>query len=73
MWDFWWTEWQSDRCFFEHVYFPLSISFHQRSVLIPSNYLLLLAEVQKGEPGNLPKSNVFSVVLKGELDGNVLP
>jgi len=22
MWDFWWTEWQWDRCFFEHVYFP---------------------------------------------------
>jgi len=72
MLDFWWTEWQLYRCFFEHVYFPLSISFHQCCVLIPSNYLLLLVEGQKGEPGNLPKINVFFGCL-GALDGNVLP
>jgi hypothetical protein len=57
---------------FLRALFPLSISFHQCSVLIPSNYMLLLAEGQTDEPGNIPKRNVFFDCL-GALDGNVLP
>ena len=55
-----------------NVYFRLSVSFHQCSVLIPSNYTLLLAEGQTGESGNLPESNIFFGCL-GTLGGNVLP
>jgi hypothetical protein len=32
MWDLWWTKWHGDRFFPEYFGFPLSISFHRRSI-----------------------------------------
>jgi hypothetical protein len=34
MWDLWWTKWHWDRVFSQRFDFPLSISFHQCSILI---------------------------------------
>jgi len=34
VWDMWWTKWHWDGFFFEYLDFPLSVSFHQSSVLI---------------------------------------
>jgi len=34
MWDLWWTEWHWDKFLSYYISFPLSLSFHQRSVHI---------------------------------------
>jgi hypothetical protein len=34
MWDLWWEKWNWDRFFSEHIWFPLSLLFHQSSLLI---------------------------------------
>jgi hypothetical protein len=34
MWDLWWTKWHWHRFFSESFSFPLSVSFHQDSILI---------------------------------------
>jgi hypothetical protein len=35
MWDIWWRKWQRGRFFSEYFRFPLSVSFHQDSILFP--------------------------------------
>jgi hypothetical protein len=43
MWDLWWTKWHWDRFCSQYFAFPLSVSFHQCSILIFIHTLLLLA------------------------------
>lgn len=54
--------WHVDRCFSEYFGFPLSISLHQRSILI---------SYQKGKPakpGNLPKSKTLSEIEQNGIE-----
>jgi len=47
-WDVWWTNWRWDKFSSDYFGFPLSVSFHQCSIPIFFN-TLLLAEEQKSE------------------------
>ena len=60
MWHLCWTQCHWDRFFSKYFGFPLSVSFHQYSILI-FIYMLLLSEGQMVKPGNL-QSNALSEI-----------
>jgi len=52
MWDLWWTKWHCDRFLSQYFCFPLSVSFHQRSIFI-FIYRFFLPAGQTGEAWEL--------------------
>jgi hypothetical protein len=67
MWCLWWTNWQWDRFPSKYFVFPLSISFHQRFVLI----VYTAQKEKRANLGNLTgKKCCFEI--RGAVDRNVL-
>jgi hypothetical protein len=69
MCDLWCTKWHREGVLSQYFCFPLSVSFHQCSILI-FIYMLLLAERQTGEACELSKK-LFPFQNRGALHSEV--
>ena len=57
-WDLWWAKWHWEMFFSDCYSYPLSVSYHQWSILV-SIFVLFWLEGQWAKPGRLQKAVLF--------------